>query len=363
MEWPLLWDPFNLLELPAVPITLILDPDGVIRLIQPTMDRVEAIAEYLQAPHGRSAQNDLSSPVPGVDAMQAPATGDPTAWSDHAAALALWGGERRLDEAVAASEAAVAEGGSAVAWFRRGVVLRLRHDSPYRQDNDFASATEAWSNALQVDPDNYIWRRRLQQYGPRLAKPYAFYDWVGEARSEILARGGTLPVLAVEPVGAEFASPAEADESPVSAAVHPDPDGRITADSDRLIGVRVGVVPSRVPPGDAARVHIDMVPDADRSAHWNNEAGTGVVWVAAPDDWRFEPRLQELVVPPEPTSDEIRHIEIEVGVPPDCDPGTHRVDVVFLYNICEDQTGVCLFRRRDVSVEVVVDSNAVSLRL
>ena len=43
----------------------------------------------------------------------------------------------------------------------------------------------------------------MQQYGPRLDKPYPFYDWVETAREEIRARGETPSPLRVEPAGAE----------------------------------------------------------------------------------------------------------------------------------------------------------------
>ena len=52
----------------------------------------------------------------------------------------------------------------------------MRHDSGFRRIGDFANAVNAWSQARNADPNQCIWRRRLQQYGPRLAKPYPFYD-------------------------------------------------------------------------------------------------------------------------------------------------------------------------------------------
>jgi hypothetical protein len=37
-------------------------------------------------------------------------------------------------------------------------------------------AVQYWTMALDMDSNQYIWRRRIQQYGPRLEKPYSFYD-------------------------------------------------------------------------------------------------------------------------------------------------------------------------------------------
>lgn len=364
MDWPLLWDPFNLLELPAVPITLVLDPDGIIRLIQPKMTEIDAIGGLIRSNGWRQADDvaELASPVPGIDALEAPVSSDAAGWLDHATALALWGGESRLDEAVDAARHAVESAPGSVAWFRRGVILRLRHDSSLRRETDFAEATQAWTNALEADPANYIWRRRLQQYGPRLAKPYAFYDWVKEARAELEARGETPPVLVVEPEGAEFAAPISQDEAGSTIdAGHPDPDGRLVEDEVPHIEIRVGVVPSRVPPGDAARVHLDLAPDATGTAHWNNEAGPGAVWVEGADGWAFEPQHQALSVPPEATSDERRHVEFEVRVPEECADGVYSAEVVMLYHICEDETGVCMIRRRNITVSIPVESGAVGL--
>ena len=51
---------------------------------------------------------------------------------------------------------------------------------------------------------------RIQQYGPRLDKPYPFYDWVPTAIEEITARGETPVDLSVELVASEFAEPSQA---------------------------------------------------------------------------------------------------------------------------------------------------------
>ena len=67
----------------------------------------------------------------------------------------------------------------------------------------------------------------MQQYGPRLDKPYAFYDWIDAARSELLARGETPIPLKVEPSGAEIAKPIKDGNFEVTPASMPDPDGRV----------------------------------------------------------------------------------------------------------------------------------------
>ena len=64
-------------------------------------------------------------------------------------------------------------------------------DSVTSQAGDFQAAVDHWGAALRLNPNQYIYRRRIQQYGPRLTKPYPFYDWIKQARSDIAARGGT----------------------------------------------------------------------------------------------------------------------------------------------------------------------------
>ena len=69
------------------------------------------------------------------------------------------------------------------------MALWRRHESEHRRDGDAQAGVVRWTEALTANPNQYIWRRRIQQYGPRLDKPYNFYFWVAEARKEIRDRG------------------------------------------------------------------------------------------------------------------------------------------------------------------------------
>ena len=119
----------------------------------------------------------------------------------------------------------------------------MRHESAGRRPGDFQAAIDAWGRALELDPNQYIWRRRIEQYGPRLAKPYAFYDWVAQAKAEISRRGETPVPLAVEPYGSELAGPVRDVLAEASAPFEPDPKGQIHRDEQRLIEAEVVVVP------------------------------------------------------------------------------------------------------------------------
>src|SRR5207249_7023097 len=138
---------------------------------------------------------------------------------------------------------------------------RTRCDSDGRVGDDFRRAVEYWAAALDLDPNQYIFRRRIQQYGPRLDKPYPFYDWVVTARQEIRARGETPVNLSVEPGGAEFAAPVKTfDVSQAPIATPPDPRKRILED-DRFIRIETVTVPSAIAPGTSARAHVVFRPN------------------------------------------------------------------------------------------------------
>ena len=318
MDWPVMWDPFNVMELPVVPLSVLVGPDGQVELIRPKLEKLEEIeSEFLTK--GSSPTGQIPTrPVVSSPGSRASASD----WSAYAVHLATWEHESRLDEAVAAAERATSESEESVSWFRAGVVRRMRYDSKLRRPFDFGAAVEAWTKALELDPNNYIWRRRLQQYGPRLAKPYPFYDWVPRAKTDISSRNEEPVPLGVEPSGAEFARPAvEVSES--GDGTEPDPAGRIAVDKDELVGVEAICIPALGRPGDSIRTHIVFDPDPARDAHWNNEAGFSEVWFDPPDGWTISERHHRMEPGVGPVSDETRHIELEVGIPGTSVDGTY----------------------------------------
>ncbi len=333
MGWPLLIDSLNLLDVSAVPLTYLIDEAGVVRYERPSDEDLEVFLEtdYSDAP-SRSRTLDVAEDSP-----------------EHAL---LWGGD--VSAAISGLHRRVAAAPEdARAHFRLGVAYRKRYDSEARKPEDFAKAVEHWVQALELDPNQYIFRRRIQQYGPRLDKPYPFYDWVPEARAAIEARGETAVALAVEPRGAEFAEPVKAFISSGSETEPPDPEGRIFRDEAPLIGVETVTVPSKVAPGDSARVHVVFRPDLSKKAHWNNEVDDTVFWVDGPDGWQVDARRHTVAIPPEPVSQETRHVEFELQTPSDF-TGSVTIPAYALYYVCEDVNGTCLFRRHDV--EVVVEA-------
>ena len=363
MPWRLLHDPFNLLDLPYVPLTLAIDEWGLIRAAQPQLARADEFSERfvaadLQAP---AAPPAFRTRTPDIAALQAVAAedDDAAAWAELGAQLTLWRGEAALTAALAAGERALSlpAGERARTHFQQGVVYRMRHDSTSAEAGDFQSAVRHWSAALQQEPNNYIWRRRIQQYGPRLAKPYSFYDWVPQARREIRARRETPLPLSVEPGGAEFAYPAEEFASQELAArngpaADPPAEERILRDEE-LIQLQRVAVPPAVIPGEALRLHFLLQPRDE--AHWNNESEPLVLALEeAPPGWQWEARRLWGDLPAEPTSTEARHLEVEIRAPAAAAPGPVELRGYALYYVCADASGICLYLRQDFAIDVEV---------
>ena len=334
MDFPVLHDPLNLLDVEAVPLTYLIDGHGIVRYERPSDDDLRAFlaADYADPP---GAAEELS-PVMGS--------------AEHAL---TWEGDDSLGKAIELLERrALEHPEDARAHFRLGVARRRRYESDAAADGDFQKAVEHWVRALELAPNQYIVRRRIQQYGPRLDKPYPFYDWVKEARQAITARGETPIPLRVEPGGAELASPLErlpngGEES------EPDPKGRIRRDEMPLIRVETVVVPSAIAPGEAARVHVILRPDETVKAHWNNEVDDLVFWLDAPAGWRVDRRLHRVAIPPVSVSQETRRVEIEVQPPAEF-AGSATIAGYAMYYVCEDVDGTCLYRRQDVEASIQV---------
>ncbi|MFQ5927945.1 MAG: hypothetical protein ACE5MH_10990, partial [Terriglobia bacterium] len=289
--------------------------------------------------------------------------GTAEAWRAYANALVVWGGVGQLGDAIAAYERALTlEPEHGPTYFRLGVAYRLRYDSDYGQPADFQQAVAHWGKALATDPNQYIWRRRIQQYGPRLNKPYPFYDWVRTARKEIVARGETPAALWVEPGGAEFAHPAKSfvvsevrrAEPGLPARIFRDEQGRIYRDERGFIKVEKTVVPAAIAPGASARAHVVFRPNLRIKAHWNNEVDGLVFWINPPEGWQVDSRYLTVPNAPQAVSQESRKVEFELRCPQNASPGPVTIPAYALYYVCEDVNGTCLYRRQDVNLQVKV---------
>ncbi len=350
MEWPVLVDSLDLLEVAVVPITALIDEAGVVRALGP---KEEAFEAFLAAEPATPARPATAPAVPDLEALERAARdGDAAALARWAQALVLWGTDADLGRATVAWErAAAAEPENGWIRFHLGVTWRRRYDSPARRPGDFRRAVEAWGAALALDPNQYIWRRRIQQVGPRLEKPYPFYDWVERARREVAERGELPAELPVEPGGAEIAQPAKRFETAAATPPEPDPQGRIHRDTRGFVRAEATVVPATVAPGGAVRVHVVLRPDPAQDAYWNNEAEDLVLWVDVPPGWQASSTHHTVPAPPQEVSDETRTVELELASPKDF-RGEAELAAYALYYVCEKVDGTCLYRRQDVPIRL-----------
>ncbi len=295
MDWPVLADPFNELGIKVVPITLLIDQHGIIRFKNP---KESDLKEFLAASYDHDAAK-----------LKTPAAR--TGYSD----------------------------------FKKGVTFRQRFDSPERQPDDFENAVRFWEKALALDPDQYIWRRRIQQYGPRLDKPYSFYDWVTQAREEIIARGDIPHPLTAEPSGSEFARPARRIAESAALA-HPDPNGKVSRDLLPLVAMHPVVVPSTKGDGGAVRIHIQLTPRAENDIHWSDDVGP-VQFFLEPDS----PVTIHDLSASAPAATGKRTLEFELR-PKDGASLPESFRGAAFYYICEGAEGACRFLRNDIVISL-----------
>jgi hypothetical protein len=356
-DWPILHDPINLLEAPAVPIVVAIDEHGIVRAIRPRPETFAADFLDKAFADDAPANEPRSVGAPDAAALRRKAEASPSAlaWRAVGDALTIWGGAERHEQAIDAyGRALKLDSSDKNALFRLGVAYRMRHESAGRRPGDFQAAVDAWANALALDPNQYIWRRRIEQYGPRLIKPYAFYDWVNQAKREIAARGEQPISLEILPTGAEIASPARDFGLAPPDGKSPDPDGKIVRDKDRLIGVEVAVVPSHVRPGQTARVHITFFPNQAQKAHWNNESTPLRLWVNAASGWEVSDRLLSAPQGAQTETEEVRRLDFEIKAPMIAS-GRATLSAYALYNVCEEVGGACRFLRQDIPIELLIE--------
>jgi hypothetical protein len=382
-DFPILWDPFNLTRSAAVPMVMGVDANGVLRA-QLSARRAEASLDEFLGMLWPAQVLEPADPYPSLDLASSRADTyprDPNSAAQYGLAKVLF---HRVNHGAGPTRAvfedalskvggyAAMEGSPAEARFRLGVLYRLRYDTPHRESADFQASLDAWMGALLENPNQYVWRRRIQQWGPRLDKPYPFYDWVEQAMLEVRARGQQPVVLEVPLTGSEVAG--RSNEIPLRERedTHPDPEAKLTRDSGKLVGLdhaaalHTGIASKRVrEPAGTARVHLVLRLNRASDVRWGNEAGPTQVWVEVPEGWNVRRNLWTLPVPDgEVSSTEVRGLDFEVrppGItgPPDDDakgppPPAPVVRGTAFYYVCEGQSGVCRYVAQDFEVPIPV---------
>jgi len=337
MDWPILVDSLNVLGVKVVPLSYLVDEHGIIRYQNP---RERELQVFLKTKYEKPAKvkgaNPLDEDLQAV--MNLMQGGDLSA--------AIRANEKRMGK-LRGKELGRAQ-------FQHGVLHRMRHDSKKREEGDFAAAIDSWEKGLASDPSQYIWRRRIQQYGPRLDKPYSFYDWVAEAQAALVKRGEKAIPLVAAISGAEIAHPlrkGRADGHAKTAAMkHPDPKGELPEDGAMVSALPV-VVQGTGKNSSALRLHVALNLNHEGGAHWNNESTPPMLWLAGSEAFGGgSPALYEgPKTKLEASSLEDRSIEIELRLKKGQKMPKELTGRLF-YNVCKGADGVCLFLSQSVKI-------------
>ncbi len=353
LDFPVLVDSLNRLGVNVVPLTIAVDEHGIVRHVglSPNDLENEFLSKTYPSPKDSAKADRKTAAVLGDIANDVNTS---EAWMNHADALILEGGLKDIDTAISDYQSAIAlDRTNGPAYFRAGVAYRMRYDQREGAVKDFQLASQHWGMALEVDPNQYIWRRRIQQYGPRLDKPYPFYDWIRDARGGVIRRGEKPVVLMIEPRGTELAQPAKEFATGSSEIVEPDPRRRIERDR-KMVAIEMATVPAIVDPDGGTRVHMTLRLNRAENAHWNNETGPMEIWISPPQGWEADPQLIRPKLARAAQTSEVRFAEFELKVPSSARPGTIVVPGYMVYYVCRGKDGACLYRRQDFIVSVNV---------
>ncbi len=356
-DFPILHDPINVMGAAGVPIVVAIDERGIVRAVRFKPEELDEVFLDKTFEEDAVTAKPIKPEVPNIDALytEAKNTNSADAWRELGDALALWHSPERITEAIGVySKAMAIEPGHAPTLFRMGVCYSMRNESGEHVPGDFQRAIDKWTEALEANPNQYIWRRRLQQYGPLSGKPYPFYDWTEQAAKEIRARGEEPVALRVSLTASEAAQPAKDFRAASTESAEPDPKGRILRDTTELAKVEVAVVPPRAAPGSDVRVHVEFRLNTSLKAHWNNEAQPLQLWLDLPEGWQSTNRLFSAPQPEKTESNETRRFDFGLRIPAGTPKGQVDVPAYALYYVCEDIRGTCVFVRQDTKIKVQV---------
>ena len=359
IDWPIFVDALNLLDLSVVPIPVAIDASAIVRheRIRPSQFVDRFMTQTYPISNQPSGFNIAPKPKPDSSLREARARDTAGAWRAAGDAVFLAPDDDPVDRAIDAYQKAIAkEPADGRAHFRLGVALKRRAESRWRQADDAQRAVEHWGIALDTNPNQYIWRRRIEQYGPRLAKPYNFYFWVDEARKAIRARGDKPVTLISEPMGSEIAPP-QRDGASSETVVMPDPDpaGRLARDSKGFVTIEQMVTPAEVSPGARCRVRLTFRLNEKATPYWNNEHKGLMTSIKLSPGMTLVEGSLTYPSPRKPETKEVRVIEFEIAVAESVRPGKIELPAYAVYDICEDERGICRHLRQDYAISLRVD--------
>ncbi len=376
-DFPIFVDSLNLLDLAVVPVVIGIDETGVVQ--QTRISPRNFVKKFVEVDGANAAIPEGYNVATEADLQRvesrAKKLASAEAWrqlGDACFLASLESGKSSCDSIAAYEKAVELDPKDGRAQFRLGVALRSRYESRARQPGDAQQAVNRWGFALAVNSNQYIWRRRIQQYGPRLDKPYNFYFWVDEARKEIVARGETPVRLAVEPLGSELAPPVRRDRRAGAGSAPGEGftlakgcaanTASLQRDTRDFVLIDTIVTPARVRPGHRVRVRTNFRINDKTRPYWNNEADDLAMCVDPPGRTRISEAALTFPNPVQPETREPRTLEFEVSVDESAKPGPLTVEAYALYYVCGNKGGKCRYLRKDFIVTINVDPNAPTIR-
>ena len=377
-DFPLLWDPFGITGMKVVPVVTAVDATGVVRLPRPDPRKFDEQFMPLFAEKEFPIGSPQRFPVPGgfvVSELYRTGRGLTGSMARVLREGVGVDSSKTWGDTASDIQALTGASGTPFETFCAGVAHRLRYDSSSAEPDDFQSALTLWSAALHAQPNQYIWRRRIQQWGPRLDKPYPFYDWIDQATAEVSARGDQPVTLWVPLSGSEIANktkevPGARSEAGVSGSLprkiaEPDPTGKVTRDEGVLVSLELAVAQNTASAGGSmrspigsSRVHVTLQPKG--GTKWSADADPPLVWLEIPEQWNAAaPGVEFLALKPFSgaarwTADfELSTQPTTLG-PPDenAKMPASELNAYAVYSICLDD-GTCVFRRQDFVIKVV----------
>lgn len=355
MDWPVYVDQFNLLNVKAVPITILIRPNGIIQAINPSKKFVS------QSLNDHAFDSDNQKP-PGPGTKVKPEAPEK---SIHSYLTGTSNLNHLIREHQFALKQNQIQSDQIGTWhFRLGVAFKIRDESPQRSQGDFSQALDHWEQSLTHVPSQYIWRRRMEQYGPAQTKPYPFYNWVNEAVEAIRARGDEPSIGDIYLTGSELASPGDiqppaGDSLPVGFDSLPvTPNASVRVVSTMIPGHPIKVPQSAKPvrgPASARRIHVRAELAHPDHITWNNES-TPAHLHFPPSNFTTRPvNLRWLHFPNDQAhSSEPRSFDFEMWVP-DFSASDHVpqfLDGFLVVNLCDLSTGACYLEKVTVTVKL-----------
>ena len=342
-DFPIAQDSVTKLGAAVVPIFIGVDEHGIVRnnRLRPG-GLAKFLATEFEAP--ATAAPVMDGEIDYAKMAAEDATAENLCMMGDAEMLFRISKDKSHNKAIAAYQSALEkEPKNGTILFRLGAAYRQRYDEQSHDDADFDLASKYWTLAMEANPRQYIWRRRIEQYGPRLQKPYPFYDWVGTAIKEIEQRGEVPVKLTVELTQSELAARSKPDFS--KRDTMPESTEELQRDEGEYISIESTMVPGFVKPGKPATVHLRLVA---AGAKWNNESTPLTVWVDS-DSAKLSKQLMVFDNPNSADSKENRSFEFDLMVGGDGNDSS--ISGFALYNVCTED-GVCMYRRQDFKIDV-----------